>query len=427
MTARQRWTILVASTGGALEVFDFVIYGFFARSIGAAFFPPGIGVSGEMLSFAVLASGYLSRPIGGIVFGRFGDIHGRRIAFLSSAMIAAVATFLIGLLPSYREWGIGASVLLVLLRLIQGLCLGGELPGAVVYAVETARARPGLLCGIVFVAVNLALIGATCVNLALQSALPAIQMDAYGWRIGFLIGGAVGLLSFAIRRKLAESDEYARTIGARQRDSFSALFRRHRVRLLSGVGMCLPVGASSGIFIAYLPSYLQAIHYDHAQITHAQIQYFIAVALCILVASHIGDLVPRRYVFRSGAILSAVFTPWFFFAITRHSFSLSALYVMAGVVASFANGTFACAIAESFPMDVRFSCVATAMNLGLVTALGLTPLAAHVLEHSFHASPALVTVACAVLAFVASFGMTREKRSASAIDPHLSSQLSERP
>ncbi|SAL42514.1 major facilitator transporter [Caballeronia humi] len=427
MTARQRWTIVVASTGGALEVFDFVIYGFFARSIGAAFFPTGIGASGEMLSFTVLAIGYLSRPIGGIVFGRLGDIYGRRIAFLSSAMIAAVTTFLIGMLPSYRDWGIGASALLVLLRLVQGLCLGGELPGAVVYAVETARARPGLLCGIVFVAVNLALFAATCVSLALQRSLTAIQMDAYGWRIGFVIGGAVGLLSFAIRRRLAESDEYARTINARHRESLSALFRCHSVRLLSGAGVCFLVGASSGIFIAYLPSYLQAIHYDQAEITHAQLQYFLVVALCILVTSHIGDRVPRRYVFRSGAILTALFTPWFFFAAARHSFSLSALYVMAGVVASFANGTFACEIAKSFPLNVRFSCVATAMNLGLVTALGLTPLAAHVLEHSFHASPALVTEACAVIAFIASFGLTRERRYSSEIDQNMPSELSKRP
>ncbi|SAK50317.1 major facilitator transporter [Caballeronia temeraria] len=426
MTARQRWTILVASAGGALEVFDFVIYGFFARSIGAAFFPSGTGASGDMLSFAVLAIGYLSRPIGGFVFGRIGDIYGRRIAFLSSAMIAAGVTFLIGVLPSYRDWGIAASVLLVLLRLIQGLCLGGELPGAVVYAVETARTRPGFLCGVVFAAVNLALFLSTSVNLALQRSLTALQLDEYGWRLGFLIGGAVGFLSFAIRRRLAESDEYARMIGARQHVSLTGLFRCHGVQLLSGVGVCLLVGASSGVFIAYLPGYLQAVHYDHEQITHAQMQYFLVVALCILVTSHIGDRVPRRYVFRAGAALSALFTPWFFFAVTRHAVSLAALYVMAGVVASLANGTFACAIAEAFPLDVRFSCVATAMNLGLVVALGLTPLAAHVLEHGLRASPALVTEACAVLAFAASFGMTHRRRSASTIDENLPSPLSER-
>ncbi|MEA3114421.1 MAG: hypothetical protein QOG58_4220, partial [Caballeronia sp.] len=189
MTASQRWTILVASTGGALEVFDFVIFGFFARTIGMEFFPSRTGMSAETLSFTVLAIGYLSRPVGGIFLGRLGDTHGRRLVFVSSAMIASVSTLLIGILPSYAVWGASAPALLLLLRLIQGLCLGGELPGAVIYAVETVRGRSGVLCGIVFVAVNLALLLATSINLAVQWAFTPEQVNAFGWRIGFLLGG----------------------------------------------------------------------------------------------------------------------------------------------------------------------------------------------------------------------------------------------
>ena len=427
MTARQRWTILVASTGGALEVFDFVIYGFFARNIGAAFFSGHPGTSGETLSFMVLALGYLSRPVGGILFGRLGDLYGRRIAFLSSAMIASVATFLIGVLPTYFSWGIAAPALLVLLRLIQGLCLGGELPGAVVYAVETARARPGFLTGIVFVAVNLALLLATCVNLVVQRSFTSIQMDEYGWRLGFLIGGMIGLLSFAIRRRLAETDEYARAVSARHREPFSTLCRRHFMPLVTGTGACLLVGASSGILIGYLPTYLRALHYEQTQIIDAQIRYLIVVAACILLTSHLGDRVSRRQVFRLGTVLSALFAPVFFIAVTNRSCSLAALYVMAGVIASLANGTYACAIAESFPLDVRFSGVAAAMNLGLTLALGLTPLAAHFLDARLRASPAIVMVACALLSFAASFRMARNARPVDATDVDLRSPLRERP
>jgi MFS family permease len=427
MTARQRWTILVASTGGALEVFDFVIYGFFARNISAAFFSRHASTSGEMLSFMVLAIGYLSRTVGGILFGRLGDLYGRRIAFLSSAMIASVATFLIGVLPTYADWGIAAPALLVLLRLIQGLCLGGELPGAVVYAVETARARPGFLCGIVFVAVNLALLLATCVNLIVQRSFTAHEMDEYGWRLGFLIGGMIGLLSFAIRRRLAETDEYARAVSTRHREPFDALCRRHFARLVTGTGACLLVGASSGILIGYLPTYVRELHYENAQIIDAQIRYFIVVAGCTLITSHLGDRLSRRQVFRLGAVLSALYAPIFFFAVTNRSCSLSTLYVMAGVIASLANGTYACAIAESFPLDVRFSGVATAMNLGLTCALGLTPLAAHLLDARLHASPALVMVACALLSFAASFGMARNARPPNATDVKVRSPLREHP
>ena len=411
MTAHQRWTILVASTGGALEVFDFVIFSFFARSIGSEFFPAGMGVPAEMLWFTVLAIGYLSRPVGGILLGRFGDIHGRRLVFVSSAMIASVSTLLIGILPSYAAWGAAAPAFLLILRLSQGLCLGGELPGAVVYAVETARGRPGLLCGIVFVAVNLALLLATSMNLAMQWALTPGQVNAFGWRIGFLLGGTVGLLSFALRRTLAETDEYAQAVGARHREPLAVLFRSHFAPLTTGAAASLLAGASGGIFIGFTPSYLQGLQYHARQIASAQTAYLIVVAACILVASHVGDLLPRRYVFRSGAVLSALFAPFFFMAAAGHYASLPALFLMAGVVSSLANGTFACAIAEMFPLDVRFSGVATAMNLGLSASLGLTPLAANFLVSGLHwmPAPALVMVLCSALAFAASFGMKRER------------------
>jgi MFS family permease len=428
MTASQRWTILVASTGGALEVFDFVIFGFFARTIGMEFFPPRTAMSPETLSFTVLAIGYLSRPVGGIFLGRLGDTHGRRLVFVSSAMIASVSTLLIGILPTYAVWGASAPALLLLLRLIQGLCLGGELPGAVVYAVETVRGRSGVLCGIVFVAVNLALLLATSINLAVQWAFTPEQVHAFGWRIGFLLGGMVGLLSFALRRTLAETDEYARAIGARHREPLAVLFRNHFARLTTGAAACLLVGASGGIFIGFTPSYLQGLQYDAQQIASAQTLYLIVMAVCILVTSYVGDLLPRRYVFRSGAVLSALFAPFFFIAAARHYASLSVLFLMAGVFASLANGTFACAIAEMFPVDVRFSGVATAMNLGLATSLGLTPLAANILASSLNwtPAPALVIVLCSALAFAASFGMKRERERAGVVDANRNSRWQER-
>ncbi|MFM0694277.1 putative MFS family arabinose efflux permease [Paraburkholderia sp. GV068] len=410
VTVRHRWTVLVASTGGALEVFDFVIYGFFAQNIGAEFFPRQMGVSGQTLSFTVLAAGYLSRPLGGIVLGHFGDKYGRRIVFISSAMIAAVSTLLIGMLPSYAVWGATASVLLLALRLVQGLCLGGELPGAVIYAVETARGRPGFICGIVFVAVNLALLLATTVNMVVQSMLATDRISASGWRIGFLIGGMVGLLSFALRRTLAETDEYAQAIGARHREPLAVLFRSHLRPVAAGVAACSLVGASSGMFIGFMPSYLQGLHYEAREIGSAQILYLIAVAACILITSYVGDLLPRYYVFRAGTVLSALLTPIFFIAAARYHVNLTAWFILAGTVTSLANGVYACAIAEMFPVDVRFSGLATAMNLGLAASLGLTPLAAHIAASNAHWNPGLPLVACAAFAFAASFGMRRVPR-----------------
>jgi MFS family permease len=246
--------------------------------------------------------------------------------------------------------------------------------------------------------------------------------------VGFLLGGMVGLLSFVLRRTLAETNEYAQAIGARHREPLAVLFRNHFAPLTTGTGASLLAGASGGIFIGFAPSYLQRLQYDTHQIASAQMWYLVVVAACILVTSHVGDLLPRRYVFRSGTVLSALFAPFFFIAAARHYVSLPALFLMAGVVSSFANGTFACAIAEMFPVDVRFSGVATSMNLGLSASLGLTPLAANFLVSGLHwmPAPALVIVLCSALAFAASFGMKRERRRFDVVAVNRNSRWQER-
>jgi MFS family permease len=412
--ARQRWTIFVASTGGALEVFDFVIYGFFAQHIGRVFFPPGIGLAPATLSFAVLAIGHLSRPLGGIFLGRLGDKYGRRIVFMSSALIAALATLAVGMLPSYAALGMAAPVALLALRVVQGLCLGGELPGAVVYAIETGSAQPGLMCGFVFVAVNLSLLLASSVNLAVHLLLDVAQVDAFGWRIAFLLGGICGLAIFALRRMLDESEEYARAIGQRHREPHAVLLRDHLAPLATGIGAGVLTGVTSGLFIGYMPSWLQTVGYDARHVSVTQTLYVIVIAVCIPLTAHVGDRLSRRRVFRVGALLTAAYAPVLFVLLARGYDNLAALFFIAGVIASFTNGTYGCAMAELFPVDVRFSGVAAALNLGLAVTMGLTPLVASLLvaDLRWTPAPALVMMVGALVAFASSFGMRRVRRPA---------------
>ena len=140
--------VLLASLGGTLEFYDFVIFGVFARDIAAAVFPSTEPLVSLMASFAAFAAGYLARPIGGIVLSHYGDRHGRRAVFLWSVFVMSGATLGMGLVPSYAQWGVAASALMVTLRLIQGFCLGGELPGALTYVVETAPRIAPFVCGV---------------------------------------------------------------------------------------------------------------------------------------------------------------------------------------------------------------------------------------------------------------------------------------
>src|SRR5262249_21803077 len=149
-----------------------------------------------------------------------GDRYGRRRVFLISIFVMSGATLGMGLVPSFATWGAAASVLLVTLRLVQGFCLGGELPGALTYVVETAPRHAPFVCGVVFSCVTLGVAAATGVSLAVRTWLPLEQVPALGWRIAFVLGGLGGILSFALRRSLEESPEFARMKALASRQPF---------------------------------------------------------------------------------------------------------------------------------------------------------------------------------------------------------------
>jgi MFS family permease len=171
------------------------------------------------------------------------------------------ATILIGLLPSYQTLGLAAPILLVALRFIQGLCLGGELPGALTYAVEAAPRRAGLACGFIILCVNGGVLVATMVNLGIQYALPPADVASYGWRIAFLLGGLVGSVSYLLRRSLEESPEFLR-MHSPARNPIRELVRDHRTAILTAAAVAAVVGGFNGMLYGFIPAYLvQNLHY----------------------------------------------------------------------------------------------------------------------------------------------------------------------
>src|SRR5215471_16823070 len=218
ITAAGWRIVLLASLGGTLEFYDFVIFGIFAKDIADAIFPNPTPLISLMVSFAAFAAGYLARPIGGIILSHFADRYGRRRVFLVSIFVMSGATLGMGLVPSFASWGAASSILLVTLRLVQGFCLGGELPGALTYVVETAPRHAPFVCGVVFCCVTMGVAAATGVSLAVRTWLPADLVPMLGWRLSFILGGLGGFLSFILRRSLEESPEFARmkALAARQ-------------------------------------------------------------------------------------------------------------------------------------------------------------------------------------------------------------------
>jgi MHS family proline/betaine transporter-like MFS transporter len=402
--------VLLASLGGTLEFYDFVIFGIFAKDIADAIFPSPTPLISLMVSFAAFAAGYLARPIGGIVLSHFGDRYGRRRVFLISIFVMSGATFGMGLVPSFAAWGAAASALMVALRLIQGFCLGGELPGALTYVVETAPRHAPFVCGVVFSCVTMGVAAATGISILVRTWLPAHLVAAAGWRIAFALGGLGGLLSFALRRSLEESPEFARMKQLAARQPFREVLQHHLVPVALGVAILAATGGFNGLFFAHMAAYLSGIlGYAPRQAVVAQTIAVIVHALAILAVGWLADYVHPRALLRIGAIVLMIVAFPLYSALASQAAGPTALLVAAGACASLVNGSFAVLLTDLFPTRVRFSGVALGFNIAFTVFSGTAPLVATSLIRStgLTTAPALVMIACAGLTLLGSFGISR--------------------
>jgi MHS family proline/betaine transporter-like MFS transporter len=397
--------VLLASLGGTLEFYDFVVFGVFARDIAQAIFPATSPIVSLMASFAAFAAGYLARPLGGIILSHYGDRYGRRRVFLWSVFVMSGATLGMGLVPDYAQLGVTASLLMVALRLIQGFCLGGELPGALTYVVETAPRIAPLVCGVVFACVTLGVAAATAVSLGVRTYLDPELVPVYGWRIAFILGGLGGVLTFVLRRSLEESPEFERMRNLASRQPFRELLRTHRAQVLIGCAVLAGTACFNGLFFSHLPAYLSGVlQYDPREAVSAQTVGVIASAVGILFTGWVGDRVPPRYLLRFGVALLLIFAYPFYAALEARSLNLTLLLTLAGLCAGFTNGSFAVLLTDLFPTRIRFTGVALVFNLSFTIFSGTSPLVATTMIRDMGTvtAPAVLMMACAVLALAGS-------------------------
>ena len=403
--------VLLASLGGTLEFYDFVIFGVFAKDIADAIFPNPTPLISLIVSFAAFAAGYLARPLGGIVLSHFGDRYGRRRVFLVSIFVMSGATFGLGLVPSFATWGPAASVLMVVLRLIQGFCLGGELPGALTYVVETAPRHAPFVCGVVFSCVTMGVAAASGVSLALRTWLPSAVVATLGWRIAFLLGGLGGLLSFALRRSLEESPEFTRMKELASTQPFREVLRTHLRPVALGISILAATAGFNGLFFAHIAAYASSVlGYSPRQAVVSQTIGVVAHALGILAVGRLADRVHPRVLLRVGSLALVALAFPFYSALAGRSLNPTLLMMLAGLCASLVNGAFAVVLTDLFPTRVRFSGVALGFNVAFTIFSGTAPLVATSLIRStgLSTAPAFVMVACGLFTFVGSLGLSRD-------------------
>ncbi|KMO32226.1 MFS transporter [Methylobacterium aquaticum] len=402
---RAQWRVVaLASLGGSLEYYDFIIYGIFAQYIAKQFFPATDPYVSLILSFSVLALGFLARPIGGIVLSWIGDRYGRRPVFLGSLFATTAATILIGLLPSYESWGLAAPLLLIALRLVQGICLGGELPGALTYAVEAASERAGLACGIIILCVNVGVLVATLVNLGIQHVFAPADVAAYGWRIAFLLGGLIGCVSYLLRRTLEESPEFIRMHSVASNPAVE-LLRDHGRAVVTAAAVVAVVGGFNGMLYGFVPAYLvQSLHYSPALVAQAMTAALLVSSAGLFVTGWLGDRLPRHLVLRAGAIVLLLVLP-IWTLIVSGSEHLVMLLGLLSLAFSISSGIWPSIVATIFPTRVRFSGIALSYNISVTLLSGFAPLAASMMieRSGILMAPAYYIAFCTLITLASTF------------------------
>lgn len=260
MTKSKQVTFL-ASLGAGLEYYDFIVYSLMAESISLLFFPEESAVIGQIKAFGIFAVGYLTRTLGGLFFGMIGDTFGRKQTFLGVMFLMAFSTLGIGLLPTYQSVGIAAPILLLILRVIQGLSYGAELPGAITVVCEhSKRKNYSLASSIVISSVGAGSLLASLVLFILNKSLSTQLILEGGWRLPFLLGGGLALVNLMIRKQLTESPEFLKSSHIIEQSNvfkpLDLLWTCHRRDVIRGCLKTLPL-AYSVIFFLYMPTLLK--------------------------------------------------------------------------------------------------------------------------------------------------------------------------
>ncbi len=371
--------VLASFIGTTVEWYDFFLYGTAAALVfNQLFFPTLDPWAGTMASFATYAVGFFARPVGGIVFGHFGDRMGRKSMLVTTLMLMGLATFLIGVLPTYDQVGVAAPVLLVILRFIQGFGVGGEWGGAVLMVVEHGhRGRRGLYASWVQAGVPAGLLLATTV-FNLVSLLPDETFLRWGWRVPFLLGIALLGVGLFIRLQIFESPLFVKVRDRQQQSGvpFFEVFRRYPRNVLLAMGARFAENGCFYVFTVFVLTYA-TIELDVARtsilngvLIGSAVQFFVIPAFGIL-----SDRIGRRPVYLGGAAALAVFAFPFFWMINTANTTLIALSIVIGLIVHAAMyAPQAAFFSELFGTEVRYTGASLGYQLASPLAGGLAPL-----------------------------------------------------
>jgi MFS family permease len=380
------WQVIAASAAGTMiEWYDFYIFGSLAPIISGLFFPKDNPTAGYLLTLATFATGFAVRPFGALFFGRIGDLVGRKYAFLVTLLLMGGATTLIGVLPTYEQIGIVAPLLLVVIRLLQGLALGGEYGGAAVYVAEhSPDERRGFYTSFIQITATLGLFISLGVILSVRLGLGEDSFKQWGWRIPFLLSALLVGMSLYIRLRLKESPIFTRlkkegkTSSAPLKDSFGNR-RNWKVILLA------LFGATAGQGVVWYTGQFYALFFlqNTLKVPFVDANIIVAVALILgmplfVFFGSLSDRVGRKKVMMAGNLIAAlsyypIYKAMKAFSEPYNPVALCALVLVQVVFVTMVYGPIAAYLVEAFPAKIRYTSLSLPYHVGNGVFGGLLP------------------------------------------------------
>jgi len=413
----MRKVTLAAVAGTVIEWFDFAMYGFMAPTLATTFFPSHDRLIGLLETFAVFAVAFALRPVGGAFFGLLGDRIGRKRILALTVLIMSASTAAVGLLPSYATAGIWAAVLLTVARCAQGFSAGGEYAGAVTYLIEHSpkerRASYGsLLPAATFGSFALAAL----VAYLLTAALPEATLNAWGWRVAFLVAAPMGYVAFYIRRRLDESPAFQEVVkeGGAPRTSLATTVREQWSRMLRLAGFIALTGVSFYTFSTYMTTFLrEVVGLPSDSVLLSNVLALVAATVMSPLIGRVCDRVGRRMTMMAAAVLlGCLAVPAYVLAGgggIAHALLAQILLALGAVTANVVTAVLLC---EMFPTRMRYTASAVTYNIAYAIFGGTAPFVATLLiaTTGSHLAPAVYIVVIAVIALIAAITIPETSR-----------------
>jgi MFS transporter, MHS family, proline/betaine transporter len=401
MLSRQDYrTLSLSSLGGALEFYDFIIYIFFAKEIGRLFFPHDVEWLQQVNAYAIFAAGYLARPLGGLLMAHVGDLLGRKRMFMLSIFLMAIPTLAIGLLPTYATLGFWAPLLLLVLRILQGAAVGGEIPGAWVFVSEHVQARHvGLACGTLTAGLTGGILLGTLVATGVHQVFSPADMLETGWRVPFIIGGVFGMLAVWLRRYLQETPVF-RELQAEQKLAdempLKKVLRGHGASVALVMLLTWLLSAAIMVMILMTPALVQKLYgIPPATALAASSIATLSLSIGCIAFGLLSDRFGPGKVLALGSLALGIASLGFYQLLPHMPGHIYELYAVCGLLVG-VIGVVPVVGVSAFPAEVRFSGLSFSYNVAYAVFGGPTPAAVRwMMEHDRLAAPHYVAALCA--------------------------------